>query len=1046
MVASYQRTRSKLFLGFFLGIAALLVVGYFAFGSANDFIRTSNDLATHQSVLKKTSELRTVLTRAESDQRGYLLTADRSMLRSFKEAPGELQRAFKELHRSSPNYDANLANAEQIADQKMREMQHTIDIFHKQGVTPAQKAGHVKSGESLMTQFRNVLNEVDRKQEQWTKTAARENHRNRKVNQVMILGGLAFAILTIVISLGFVVRDLRLRLEAENWLQQSRALQKLILDAANVAIIASDQDGRITLFNRAAEEWLGYTSKEIVGCTDLASMIHDPMEMQVARRELQREYGEDAVRNGRLFTVKPLRGERFEREWTYIRKDRSRFPAFVSFSPLYDGEGQVVGFVALASDLTREKEARAQLDQYVREIELARAMTESKNRELVMTAHELQESRDLAVAATRTKSEFLANMSHEIRTPMNGVMGMAHLLQGTPLNERQRGFVSTILKSAESLLTILNDILDLSKMEAGKMTLEHFPFNLRDALEDVSETLAPVAHAKGLELTCRLAPGVPEYVLGDPGRLRQIVANLVSNAIKFTAEGEVVVFAQVIRENPNRATYRISVRDTGIGIPTDRQERIFESFTQADGSTTRQFGGTGLGLAICRQLVELLGGTIGVISEPGQGSEFWFEVVLARQDSLPDARVKTHDLSGRQILIVDDNATNRTILSELLTVWNCRVRPAESGEDALAILRGIGSAEKFDAAVLDLHMPGIDGIELARQIRYDQRFADLPMVLLSSSGYMPDESDTAALFGSVLFKPIRSSPLYDALAHVTQGAVPAANPEDSYDWKGAERLKGLRVLVVEDNVVNQMVATELLANWGCEAFAADNGAAAVSMVEHVPFDLVLMDVQMPVMDGIEATQEIRRGEAGRNRHIPILAMTANAMSGDREHCLRAGMDGYLSKPLQPKKLWEQILNILDDENPGGNMSNESDFSGTLFERSRLEETCSGKVSLIVRVIDRYIATSLTGLLELESSAVDGDAVRLASAAHALKGSSLTVGSPRVAELCQTIEHESREGIVNVVAASRVRASLLELHATLQAYEAEIQTPSAAKPL
>lgn len=812
-----------------------------------------------------------------------------------------------------------------------------------------------------------------------------------------------------------------------------------------MGVIASDTSGRITLVNKAIETWLGYSSEELLGFDDIPTRLHFPEEIAKARLELSAEFGEELDPNGPIFTYKSLKGMRYDREWTHRRKNGSGMPVHISISAMRGPAGTIVGFVGVITNLTKEKEDRAQMDLYVRELEAARSLAEERNRKLEASAQELKESRDLAIAATRTKSEFLANMSHEIRTPMNGVMGMAHLLQNTSLTDRQRGFVGTILRSADSLLIILNDILDLSKMEAGKMTLEHFPFDLRVTLEEVCESLATSAHSKGIELTFRMAPGVPEYVLGDPIRIRQVLANLVSNAIKFTASGEVRLEVEASSQREASVTYNLSVTDTGIGIPNDRLMHIFESFTQADGSTTREFGGTGLGLAIVKQLVELMGGRIGVRSEVGKGSEFWIELTLPTQEIHPEFARTPRDLHGQRILIVDDNATNREVLRELLGSWNCQVFQTTSGFEAVEFVR---RDPHIDAVILDMHMSGLDGMQTAAAIRAIPHAANIPFVLLTSGAFSSVDSMESELFGTMLLKPIRSQPLFDSLAHLTMPAEfrrtesHRVSTQTEYQLGEANALKGKRILVVEDNSVNQLVATEILAAWGCQTASADNGAIAVAMVEHEHFDVILMDVQMPVMDGFAATLEIRNSEAGTLRHIPIIAMTANAMSGDRERCLQVGMDGYVAKPLEPKVLMEQLMEFLgEDKSSVTSEAKVAPSALSVFEVSRLEETCGGKTSLMLRVIDRYIATSIDSVSEIERAAEDKDAVRLAAAAHALKGSSLTIGSPAVGAICQEIEHAAREGRIESNGAASMRGIVLGLHSELSDFVKRNEQPA-----
>ena len=767
--------------------------------------------------------------------------------------------------------------------------------------------------------------------------------------------------------------------------ERTRELATLgsIVTSSRDAIVGIGLDGSVTAWNPAAEELFGHPAADVIG------RGHGFLP------EANRRRVEDQL-------VAAVRGEPLEAyEIVWRRPDGSRTPIALTVSPVHS-DGEVTGISFSAQDITERRRA----------------------------ARVLEEARQEALQSARAKSEFLATMSHEIRTPMNGVIGLVSLLLDTDLDSRQRDYVEGVHHAGQALLDVINDILDFSKLEAGKLVLDSSDVDLRRLAEEVGDLLAPAAYAKGLELIVDVDPATVRGVRGDHVRLRQVLLNLASNAVKFTAAGEVQIRVTGTPTPPptssedtgeERVALRVEVVDTGIGVAAQDQDRLFESFAQADASTTRRYGGTGLGLAICRRLVEAMGGSIGVRSVVGAGSTFWFEVPLpvsheAGSDAAAD-ELGAPLPAGLRALVIDDNATNRTILTAQLGGWGVHVDVAEGAQQALEALRSAAAAgRRHHLAVLDMLMPDVDGLELARRVGADPDLAGLPMIMLSSAPRPEGALVRAAGIACWLPKPVRLAALHAAIARAASADAGERDPADADAASRAPRPladRG-RVLVVEDNELNQVVARGLVERLGFTTAVAANGSDALDALRREHYDVVLMDCHMPVMDGFAATRRIRESERGRTR-LPVVALTASATVSDRERCLSAGMDDHLAKPIDA----DALAAVLDRWVPAGRpptpLPRADPDARVTPERIRVVRVDHDQVeslaglrtatgdSLLTTFIASFARRADDRLETIRDCAERGDAEALVMAAHELKGSAATIGAVVVAGLCAELE-------------------------------------------
>jgi PAS domain S-box-containing protein len=801
--------------------------------------------------------------------------------------------------------------------------------------------------------------------------------------------------------------DITDRKRAEHELANQRAFFERISETLGEGLYAQDPDGRCTYMNAEAERLLGWTRAEMIG-RNVHDTLHTTAEgLSIPRHECP------------IHLKVQENGEAHLDDQHFMRKDGSIFPVVLVSKTLYAPDGHAEGTVVAFQDISTRLEAQAAI----------------------------LKAKEDAEQASRVKGNFLANMSHEIRTPLNGIIGMTGLALDTELNDEQREYVSMVKSSADALLDIVNDILDFSKIEAGRMDIEHIEFSLEKMLRETLKGLALRAHQKKLELMLRVEHDVPERLVGDPGRLRQVLINLVGNAIKFTERGEIEVTVRRVNDPAQRqAELRFSVRDTGIGIAPDKVERVFESFTQADTSTTRRYGGTGLGLTISSQLVQLMGGRLGVDSTLGQGSTFHFQL------SMPVVAIETgrersaRGLNGLPVLIADDNATNRRLLSETLKSWRMRPIAVANARDALAEFERAAAADKpYPLALIDLQMPDMSGFELVESLSRNHTEVGATVMMLTSEGQRGHGARCRELgVASYLVKPISQSELFDAIM-VALGEQSQSSTQLITRHSLRETQRKFHLLLAEDNPINQTLATRLLENLGHRVTLARDGIEAVEQWQQGQFDAILMDVDMPRMNGYDATERIRALELAQDgdQHIPIIAMTAHAMKGAREECLRHGMDSYLTKPIDTEALWLELDALAQDmpvrDEPLSlrpEPEEEAAPAALVADFVRARETMDNDDDLFDELAQMCLRDVPAQLELAQQACAAGEHAAVRSAAHAIKGMLGMFVAERAVAAAAELEHIAQQAQPQEQALAELSATVAEFLTALEHHRSE----------
>lgn len=920
------------------------------------------------NVIAKLQEIESELYRMDNAQRGFVIGEKKRFLDDYIKSKATVQKLLPQLLSLIKNNSHQLIlmnQLEKVFERRVHFSDATTNLVKEKKSATAMKLIGSGEGQNITDEFTSIINKMKAVEEALLVKRLKEEKETNGNSQIIILFGTALATLVVLFGSFVAAQETKRKNVAETNLKRNLQLQKVTFEAAAFALIASDAKGRITLFNSAAEKLLGYTADEVYGKTPL--LFHRQDEVKSMAEKLSLRFNETIEPGFESFAHLARKGLLETNSWTYIRKDGSEIPVNLNVSAIRDENNEILGFIGISYDITQQ-------------------LTFEKT---------LIKAKEEALAGTRAKSEFLANMSHEIRTPMNAIMGMAELLKETELDDEQQKYVEIFQRAGDSLLNIINDILDLSKIEAGHFELDHSAFELKQVIQKTTEIMALKAHQKHLELAVDIDESMHNFFYGDANRLRQILINLLGNSIKFTKTGEIILRIKSGPTHNNNQSLHIEVTDTGIGMTPNQVSKLFQRFSQADSSITKEYGGTGLGLSITKRIVELMGGEIKVTSVLGEGTTFTLNVVLEKDDS-ERSPAREVDLRGLKALIVDDTKINRFILKNILEGQGAEVYEAALAEEALTIMNSHHGPKAFDMILLDCRMPGLDGFSLAEKIQNSPILKGPMLMMLTSDNRSGDLSRSRALgLKSYLIKPILKD---DLLAAIDRALAPIKENLNKAKNASSAQVKNdsqeLNILLVDDNEENRLVVKSFLKSLPWNIDEAKNGEEAVHSVKNKNYDIVLMDMQMPVMDGYTATKEIRSWEKEQNNNnLPIVALTAYALKEEVDRSLEAGCQGHLNKPISKAALIKAIQDFT--ENITVNVDRE------------LED-----------LIPDYLASREKELQELKTLITENNFKKLAAIGHKLKGSAGSYGFAELSEIGGVIEDngisETRDPIAKAI--------------------------------